>query len=39
LLSITLAGYAQRRRLLNQKAVQRSPATPADKNNQKAINP
>ncbi|MEQ5971723.1 ABC transporter permease [Serratia liquefaciens] len=39
LLSITLAGYAQRRRLLNQKAVQRSPAATADKNNQKAINP
>ncbi|ANK00238.1 ABC transporter permease [Serratia plymuthica] len=39
LLSITLAGYAQRRRLLNQKAVQRSPAVTADKNNQKAINP
>lgn len=29
LLSITLAGYAQRRRLLNQKAVQRSPAKKA----------
>lgn len=27
LLSITLAGYAQRRRLLNQKAVQRRPAS------------
>jgi ribose transport system permease protein len=39
LLSITLAGYAQRRRLLNQKAVQRSPAVTADKNNQKSINP
>ncbi|MGQ8818096.1 ABC transporter permease [Serratia sp. NA_13] len=39
LLSITLAGYAQRRRLLNQKAVQSSPATSADKNNHKAINP
>jgi len=25
--------------LLNQKAVQRTPATTADKNNQKAINP
>ncbi|MBH2874332.1 ABC transporter permease [Serratia marcescens] len=36
LLSITLAGYAQRRRLLNQKAVQRSQATPADNNNQTA---
>ncbi|CAI0763627.1 D-allose transport system permease protein AlsC [Serratia fonticola] len=39
LLSITLAGYAQRRRLLNQKAVQRSQAASADNNNQKAINP
>lgn len=39
LLSITLAGYAQRRRLLNQKAVQRSQATPADNNNQTATHP
>lgn len=39
LLSITLAGYAQRRRLLNQKAVQRSQAASAENNNQKAINP
>ena len=39
LLSITPAGYAQRRRLLNQKAVQRSQATPADNNNQTATHP
>lgn len=39
LLSITLAGYAQRRRLLNQKAVQRIQAASAENNNQKAINP
>ncbi|OCJ28399.1 hypothetical protein A6U95_09570 [Serratia sp. 14-2641] len=39
LLCIALAGYAQRRRLLNQKAVQRSQAASADNNNQKAINP
>ncbi|WJV53383.1 ABC transporter permease [Prodigiosinella aquatilis] len=37
LLSITLAGYAQRRRLLNQKAVQRHQSTP-DKE-KKAVNP
>lgn len=41
LLSITLAGYAQRRRMLNQKAVVRSQSAPATTpdNNQKTITP
>lgn len=39
LLAITLAGYAQRRRLLNQKAVQHHQAALAENNNQKAIDP
>ncbi|KTS26603.1 ABC transporter permease [Pantoea stewartii] len=41
LLSITLAGYAQRRRMLNQKAVVRSQSTPATTpdSQQKTITP
>jgi len=41
LLSITLAGYAQRRRMLNQKAVVRSQSTPATTTDpqQKTITP
>ena len=37
LLSITLAGYAQRRRLLNQKTVQHRHAVLTEKNSQKEI--